>query len=326
MRTDATGGSPRRARGVRSALGALLAMAALAGVLAAASYVTMPKNNQAEFGQIDPEANGVVGEPRDSIDVLFIGDSETYSAFSPLQLWHERGIASYVSATPAQRLSYTRTLLERALRAQSPRVVVLETHCIFLGLTPTDAAVRAAKDLLPVIEYHDRWKSLRAEDFLGPVRATWSDELKGFRVRTGVRAADPAGHMAPDDAVAPIAPLARLYVHEIERLCADAGAQLVLVSTPSTANWSTARHNAAVALAAEVGADYVDLNAGKDAVAIDWSQDTHDAGDHLNLSGARKVTTAVGALLSGRYGVPDRRGEGGYELWDEICSRHADLM
>ena len=60
-------------------------------LLALASRVVVPKNNQVEFGQADAPAFGVLGEPRDSIDVLFLGDSEAYCSFSPLQLWGRAG-------------------------------------------------------------------------------------------------------------------------------------------------------------------------------------------------------------------------------------------
>lgn len=285
----------------RRALAALrlaLAVVATVALLAAASRVVMPKNNQGEFGQADPEAHGYLGEPEDTVDVLFLGDSEAYSSFSPLQLWAERGITSYVAATSGQRLCYTRTLLLDALGRQSPQVVVLETNCLFRSFSVGEALVRAAQDALPVLEYHDRWKSLRPEDVLGTVRATWTDEVRGFVGKEGAVPADASSHMAPSDEVAGLPWLSRVYLDDIARTCERAGARLVLVSTPSTRNWSTARHNRMERVASELGVDYVDLNVGKDRVEIDWSRDTYDGGDHLNVDGARKVTSAVGALLA----------------------------
>lgn len=317
----------------RRALAALrlaLAVVATVALLAAASRVVMPKNNQGEFGQADPEAHGYLGEPEDTVDVLFLGDSEAYSSFSPLQLWAERGITSYVAATSGQRLCYTRTLLLDALGRQSPQVVVLETNCLFTEMTPVDAAKRALQDLLPVFEYHDRWKRLRLEDLFAERRATWTDDLKGYRMDERVVPVDPAGHMAPSDDVARPAPLQRAYLDDIAAICARNGARLVLVSTPSTVNWNAARHNGVAREAGRLGVDYVDLNAGEYAVDVDWSRETRDAGDHLNHRGARKVTSAVGRLLAETYGVSDRRGEPVAVAWDEAHARYerseADLV
>lgn len=299
---------------------ALSAVATVA-VFLAISHVLAPKNNQEAFGQHDERAHGVAGEPAGSIDVLFLGDSEIYTSVSPLQLWDERGVTSYVLGTAAQKLPYTRSLLAGALEGQDPRVVVLETNCLFRPFTTGEALLRAGSDALPAIEYHDRWKSLTVQDLVAPVRATWTDEEKGFAPGRGTRAADASGHMAPSDKVAALPRLNRLYLEEIKRMCDREGARLVLLSTPSTRNWSTARHNGVERAARELGLDYVDLNVGDDLVEIDWATDSYDAGDHLNVSGARKVTTAVGSLLAGRYDAPDHRGDDAYDAWAEASAR-----
>lgn len=313
----------RFARALRPLAEAALTVAAALAVLAALSHVFAPKNNQAEFGQHDERAHGVLGQPAGTLDVLFLGDSEAYSSFSPLQLWRECGVASYVLGTSGQKLCHTRSLLRRALERQRPRVVVLETNCLFWRFSVGEAVMRAAQDALPVLEYHDRWKSLRPDDVLGAVRATWTDEARGYVERDEVEPADASAHMAPTDEVAELPWLSRAYLGDIARTCAAAGARLVLVSTPSTRNWNAARHNRMELTAAELGVEYVDLNVGEDRVGIDWSTDTRDAGDHLNARGARKVTAAVGKLLSGRYGVPDRRGDDAYDAWEEACERAA---
>lgn len=309
---------PRRRAVLTVAASALI----LCALLALASRIVAPKNNQAEFGQIDAEAHGVLGEPEDSIDVLVLGDSEAYCAFSPLQLWGEQGITSYVCATSGQPLPYTRSLLTQALGRQHPRVVVLETNCLFRSFTPGYALLRGAQDLFPVLEYHNRWKSLRAEDVTSAPRATWSDEYKGHKVKTDVAAADDAGYMAPTESVAEIPILNYWYVQDIARICRDNGAELLLVSTPSTKNWNTARHERTAELAHELGVAYLDLNWQDTRVAIDWRLDTCDAGDHLNERGAQKTTHALGEALRAGFDVPDHRGDADFATWDDACARY----
>ena len=116
--------------------------------------------------------------------------------------------------------------------------------------------------------------------------------------------------------------LSMAYLRDIARICAERDARLVLVSTPSTKNWDMAKHNRVRLVAEELGVDYVDLNMGDERVDIDWSTDTRDAGDHLNLSGARKVTARMGELLSGRYGLEGHRGDPAFDSWDEAYTRY----
>ena len=314
---------------VRSALRRIarlsLVCALIVCALSLSSRIFEPKNNQRAFGQHDEEAFGVLGEPRDSLDVIFIGDSEAYCSFSPLQLWHERGIASYVCATSAQRLPYTRSILRRALTQQHPHIVILETNCLFRRTSVEFAMGRALQDIFPVFEYHERWKTLRAEDFVAEPRSTWSDPHKGFRLRTMVSSADARSaesYMRRGARRANMGRVNRFYLEQIVDMCHAHGAELVLVSSPSVKNWSSARHDNVNAVAAELGLPYIDLNDGEDRVVIDWERDTLDRGDHLNLRGASKVTHAVGELLKTRFGLEGHAGDAAYLAWDEDFDRY----
>lgn len=280
------------------------------------------ENNQKEFGQVSEAANGIFGEPGRSLDAIFIGDSEAYSSFSPLQMWEEHGFTSYVSATSGQRLTYGYRLLEKALRSQKPKVVVFETNSIYSPIKPDDAVLSLFQNKLPVFEYHDRWKSLDAQDFLGKPSATWSDPLKGFVVNRGVNPADAVNHMTPSSEALPVDVANRQYITAMVEACRANGATPVFVSTPSTVNWNTAKHNGMSELARELGVDYYDLNEGPDKVPIDWSTDTHDKGDHLNFDGATKVSAYMGKLLSEKYGLPDHRSDSAFDRWNASLERY----
>ena len=132
--------------------------------------------------------------------------------------------------------------------------------------------------------------------------------------------------MAATDAVERPGLLNRLYLADIQRVCKDNGINLVLLSTPSTVNWNRARHNGMQEWAADNDVDYIDLNCGEDAVEIDWNQDSSDASDHLNLRGAQKVMTAVGALLAQRYGLASHAGDRAYTAWDDAYARYTQQV
>ena len=122
--------------------------------------------------------------------------------------------------------------------------------------------------------------------------------------------------MTPSDAYAPIPKRNRAYVERIKAFCDENGAQLLLVSAPSTLNWNMARHNSTQALADALGIGFLDLNTVRDQVAIDWNTDTRDKGDHLNYFGAQKATTVLGAYLADTGLLPSRKDDPAYADWN----------
>lgn len=300
----------------------------LCALLLGVSYLFMPKNNHKSFGVSDGEllANGILGEKEHSIDVLVIGDSEAYSSISPMQMWDERGFTSYLCSTPAQPLYDSYRFLRQALGRQSPKVVVLETNAIFRPYKLNDYLLSRAKNLFSVLRYHDRWKALSVNDFGKQLDYTFTDDLKGFRYNPAVAAASTKGYMQPTDHQAAIPALNEACLQDMLALCRDSGAQLLLVSTPSTLNWNRARHNRIAAFAEENSLTYIDLNTMPDEVPIDWARDTRDRGDHLNYAGAVKVTSFLGQYLQNAYDLPNRRDAAHYHSWNDALDRYRNII
>lgn len=307
---------------LKTILCAIVVGSVLAALLLALSMLVIPKNNQKAFGMTNEAANGIMGEPKDSIDVLFIGDSEAFSSFSPLQMWSEHGFTSYVCATIAQQLPLANTFLHRATLTQKPRVVVIETNTIYAPFTASDAILRTAQDFLPILEFHNRWKSLTEIDFTSQPTSTWSDDFKGFQINRNVTPADATNHMAPSDVSRELGDLNTSYLQAMIDYCREIGAEPLLVSTPSTVNWNTARHNGIKQFADQAGVTYIDLNVEPNKVDIDWKTDTRDKGDHLNLVGATKVTTYIGDYLVRAYNLSSHESDAAYHSWDESLARY----
>ncbi len=300
----------------------------LGALLLAASFLFMPKNNHKAFGMGHDEllAGGILGERENSIDVLVVGDSEAYSSISPMQMWEQHGFTSYLCSTSGQPLYDSHRFLRQALERQSPRVVILETNAIFRPYKFNDYLLSRAKSLFSVLRYHDRWKALTVNDLSRPMDYTWTDDLKGFRYNAKTAAANARHHMLPSDEVQEIPSLNRICLSEMLALCEERGAQLVLVSTPSTVNWNYARHNAVAAFAAEHGLTYLDLNLMQDKVPIDWKTDTRDKGDHLNYRGAVKVSTYLGAYLKQAFDLPDHRADDAFAAWGNALTRYHNTV
>ena len=298
----------------------------LMAILLAASFVFMPKNNMSEFGMEESQANGILGEKENTIDVLVLGDSESYSAITPMQIWKDAGYTAYVCGTSAQSLNYTSVLLRRAFEKQQPKVVILETNAIYRKISSNQAVGTELANYFSVFQYHNRWKSLGLHDFTGKAKFTWTDDYKGYRYRTKVDPARQKEYMKPTDKVAEIPALNIQYVREMKQFCDENGSRLVLVSTPSTVNWNFQRHNGIQKLANDIGCEYIDLNLMNDRIQIDWSKDTRDKGDHLNHFGAVKVSRFLSEYLKETGLLTDHREDPAYAKWNDSLKKYETIV
>lgn len=302
--------------------GWLAFIAGLAVLLLAASCIVVPKDNTWQAGMEQSRANGILGEPSDTIDVLFLGDSEAHTMISPLLLWKQTGIPAYTCGTDSQKLTYSLTMLERALENQKPKLVILETLAIYRTITPGDVVTSELSHGFPVFQHHDRWKSLTLQDFTMKTAATGRSAYKGHHPNQNIVPAENKEYMQPTKNVAEIAKTNQIYVREIQKRCQRSGAKLLLVSSPSPINWNYSRHNGIQALADELGCEYIDLNLQNEKLKIDWTQDTYDKGDHLNHFGAVKVTEYLGAYLQKTGLFQDRRQDDAFQEWNRQLAEY----
>lgn len=279
------------------------------------SRLLEPKGNRKADGMHDSSAYGVTAEPENTLDVLILGDSESYSSLIPLYLWQDYGFTSYVCGTPNQRLFYSEEFLTRAFQKQSPKLVILETNALYRKFSRKETLSRYLNEWLPVFRYHDRWKTLTTRDFSFKKDYTHRVTNKGYWYNTTAKTAVLKDYMAPSDKAEAIIDKNEKSLARIEKLCRQNGATLMFLSTPSTKNWNSRRHNGVQALADRYGVAYLDMNAVWKDVGIDWKTDSRDAGDHLNYFGAKKATRYLGDYLKRQQDLPDHRKDPAYQSW-----------
>ncbi len=291
----------------------LLFLLPLAVLIALLGLVFAPKNNTLAAGMLETDPMAILSQPENSIDLLFLGDSEAYSGFVPMELWQDYGIASFVSACVDQKPYETEAFLKAALERQTPKVVVLETNVLYRVYSRVDRIVPGAQRLFPVLRYHSRWKSLSLRDFQAP-EYTGEYPDRGYHLLlTANPREDLEGYMAPTDAREDLSAANLRSLRNISKLCKEKNIRLILYSVPSPENWNMARHNTMEDLARELGVLYLDGNL--ESRDIDWNLDTYDNGDHLNYYGAAKITRRLGDFLWDS--LPDHRGEAAYAAWDQ---------
>lgn len=299
---------------VKNGIKSIVFVLIIALLLVGLSQIFMPKTNK---DMRDKSANGILGEPENTIDIVIVGDSESYSSVIPLQLYNEHGITSYVCGTPSQTLAYSLDFLRKTFEKQSPKIVMLETNTIFRAFTLRAAILTKADEYLPIYRYHDRWKKISLRDFQFNVENDYIVNDKGYRIETKISPADTKNYMKPTQKKELIKQKNKTYLKKIIDLCNANGAELMLFSTPSTKNWNYKRHNAVEELSKELNLEYIDLNTLTKEVPIDWSKETKDKGDHLNYDGAVKVTKYLGEVFSSKDIFEDHRINEAYKSWSK---------
>ena len=252
-------------------------------------------------------------EPKDSLDVIIVGDSLTYSSVSPLQLWKAHGFTSYVCGQWGQKIIETEDMLKTALRKQKPRVVILETDVLFRAQMDArhlnDGIETGLKYYMPVFRGHDIWKSLVMK------KEYKLENYKGFVLRTDVKPYEKGDYMKKNKKDVKLQDTVLTHMENIINLCEKSGAELVLLGTPSPLNYSYSRSKSVSEYAREKSLVWLDMNYLLKEIGINWKTDSLDEGDHLNFSGAEKVTKYLGKYLSDKYKLPDHRGDSAYASW-----------
>lgn len=298
-------------------------MTGLVIIMIVASIIFSPKREAYNVIAVEEKQRSLNEEPENTLDIIFMGDSESYSGFSPLQIWAEYGHTSYVCGTTAQRLCDTYALLQHTFEKQTPKLIVLETNCLFreAGITKKtdDKSLTLAAECFPIFQYHSRWKTYIPTSLSAKKQVLKERKMKGFRLRKSVTPyTGTLPYMKESNDIKEVEELAQEYLQKIHTLCEKNNAELILVSVPSAKNWNYEKHNGVQKLADENGLKYLDLNLVEE-IEIDWQTDTKDGGDHLNFNGAKKVTKYIGKYFSEQFRLTDHRTDKKYQKWYEDC-------
>lgn len=285
-------------------------------VLSLLSISNVPTENYSIGDEnLDKVLFDLLQEEENSLDVLVLGDSLTYSGISPYHLWNEYGYTSFVCGTPSQMINNTYELLEASLMKQKPKVVLLETNVIYQVTQQRSIVQSLFFETFPILRYHNNWKGYTRDDegkIIGETR------YKGYILRYSQAGANTSQYMTPNSGVRDVSAVNKYYFEKIHNLCEENDIELIIISVPSVRYWTYKKHNGVSQLAKEYGVKYWDFNIDEE-LDINWSKDTPDKGMHLNIHGAPKLTSRIGELLSTKTDakLTDHRGDAKFDVWNK---------
>ena len=291
-------------------------------------------------------------------NVIFIGDCEVYENFSPITLWENYGITSYIRGSAQQLIWQSYYLMEETFRYETPDVVVFNVlsmkydtpkstgnqtqreaynrmtldgmrwssskwNSILASMTKEEQEKEAMFSyLFPLLRYHDRWSDLSAEDFeYWFKRDTVSDN--GYLMQVGVK---PLGNAHTERPLVDYSfgENSWYYLEKMTQLCKEKGVQLVLIKAPALSPVWWPQWDAQIEEYAQKNdLLYINMLEHQEEIGIDWQTDTYDTGLHLNVYGAEKAANWFGKILQEQCGVADRRNETEIAaLWAEKCETY----
>lgn len=294
----------------------ICAVFTIIGVL---SVMVNPDNTGAGVDKFDKVVIDADSENENSIDVVVIGDSEAYRSIIPPEMYRKYGFTSYVAASPAQKTYQSYAMLEAILERQKPSVCILEPNVLFRDYSIVSSVWPRFEKTFPIFKYHNAWKGVFDSDYKYDDLSF--DSFKGYRYIDSVKATKNVNYMVQTDSTEPISTSNTNDFRRIYELCKKNDIKLLVLRTPSIKNWNYAKYDAVRQLAEKYKVKFIDLNMDN-SIGIDWTQDTYDKGDHLNFSGAEKVTSFLGAYLDKRYDLPDHRGDKEYASWEKSVEKY----
>ncbi len=306
--------------------------------------IFIPKMVNEKLGFYRAIIQGFYAEPKNSLDVVILGDSSVYKGISPIKMWEEYGFTSYNFASPSQKMWDNYYCLKEVIKYQKPKVIVLnidqafteepmvEMRQRFLYNNMPDSInkVKAIMDpvqknkkkdiatlLFPMIRFHGRWSELKDEDFL-LAYSNYYYAFKGYQMTKGAKPYDGnKNYMQKENKKNKIGPKAKEYLTKMIETCRENKIQLLFIETPAPKTWNKTKHREMKKWAIQNNIPFFDMNLVTKDLQMDWNKDTTDKGYHMNILGAEKISKCLGNYLKAQYQLPNHKEDANYKQWEK---------
>ena len=314
---------------------------------------------QVRFDHNNIRIEGFYKEEKNSIDVVFIGASELYSDYYPVDAYEEYGYTSYNYAIEDNPVMFYKWELDEIYKFQHPKLVVIELSGavseseLEQGSGYFDATLRKITDstplfgekaklisqygnekhqlsyYLPLMMYHTAKPSLgTAKEIFGFYSRGYS-YLKGAVTHTNSKecSKDELYNVNNDNTTVQISEKQRVYLLDLLNHCKENNYQVVFARFPHRIENSDkykryCEGNCVAEIVQENGFDFLDFEQSVDETGIDKIQDFSD-GEHLRASGAKKFTEYIGETLVKRYGIEETElSQNNEKKWNN-CVRYS---
>ena len=299
-----------------------------------------------ELSHTRSNISGFYAEERDSIDVIIMGTSCTFSSYMPMETWNEYGIVSYNFCTNVLLQNSMKYYVRELQKTQSPQLLIIDTASFLYGHNSdtlsaeavtihrnTDALpmsinrINLINELLPTMsERFDYYFDLLYYKDAEPVYDYWTNKkhtvLKGYNnlplhctymESDRIEISDSQERALPEQEEAYLQELfAELRTFEGDVLFIS---QPVFPDEAMLGEMERERYISKVIV--DNGFDYLNMADYSEEIGIDGVFDYSLDEIHYNSMSAQKITRFLAGYIVDTYNIPDRREDAKYASWHE---------
>jgi len=295
------------------------------------SYIVRP-----ELAHTRGNLGGYYAQQNETLDVVFVGTSGTFSAWVPMIAWENYGFTSYnfcVNVMGYETLSFA---VKEAMKTQKPRVLVIDIYPFIINhsiKSRNDSETRYNTDgwkysldyfsflwkelsenkekltyIFDFVKYHNNdfnWNNYAGEyPYLN----------KGYNFLPWITA-KPA---ELTDEVVSMDKDRCNYLEDLISICKEIDTNVLFLYYPwgNVSDTDIGNINYIQKKIEEHGASFFNCELIRDEFSLDYGHDFWGE-SHCNIYGAEKITNVLGAYLQKRYQLEDKRGDTSYSDWND---------
>lgn len=278
-------------------------------------------------------------QEKDSIDVIVLGSSYVFGSINPAILYQDYGIVSYVLGTPGMSIKAAYYTCVEVLKTQNPKVIIIGINGAHadelmdtintpawiggmkLSRNKYNMARAISEDWISLfLEYpiiHNRYDGdLERRDFLPYRGEKYHEYYKGNRVFWNTYEEFTEEDFPYIEEIGELSDETKKYLDLLLALTEESDTEIIFYSSPFAQREDIQKTTNAIGqYAEERGIGFINLNALREEIGLNMSEDMADA-QHVNYKGQEKTTAYIGNELREHYGMEDRRGDCAYESWE----------
>ena len=294
---------------------------------------------------------GFYHERADSLDAVYIGASNVDRFWEPPLAWNDYGIAVMSYALPAESAIAFPYQINEIHKTQPNALLIISLNS-FKNLNVSDSFIHRSTNYMhfspnkisminaltneagfkgferlqyyfPAIRFHSRWSELKAWDFTHSINGL-KTALNYSYFLADIE--DLSEKYVIYDTESELTDKQAAFLEEFLEYLDQSGHPVLFVSSPQALSKTTnKRFNRMGSIIREHGYEYLDLVNGIDETGIQTKTDFYNNG-HTNIHGAIKFTDYLAQYLIEHYGFTDKRGQPGWESWDESVGLYTDVI